>query len=66
MERFWGSLKSERIYHQSYLTREEAKADIIDYIEMFYNGKRLHSTLNYVSPMQFEKNFFLKNMSIFT
>lgn len=57
MERFWGSLKSERTDHQRYLTREEAKADIIDYIEMFYNSRRLHSTLNYTTPVQFEKNF---------
>ena len=57
IERFWGSLKSERMNHQIYQTREEAKADIIDYIEMFYNCKRLHSTLNYVTPMQFENNF---------
>jgi len=38
-----------------YFTREQAKADVIDYIEMFYNSQRLHSTLGYRSPMQFEK-----------
>lgn len=56
MERFFGSLKSERTDHVNYLTREEAKADVIDYIEMFYNSQRLHSTLGYVTPLQFEKN----------
>lgn len=66
MERFWGSLKSERTDHQLYSTREEAKADIIDYIEMFYNSRRLHSTLNYTTPVQFEKLFLLKNVSDFT
>src|ERR1700688_3813632 len=63
MERFFGSLKSERTDSENYLTREQAKADVIDYIEMFYNSQRLHSTLNYISPMQFEKlneNLFKK------
>ena len=56
MERFFGSLKSERTDRKEYLTREQAKNDVIDYIEMFYNSVRLHSTLGYVSPMQYEKN----------
>jgi len=54
MERFFGSLKSERTNGKKYMTREQAKADIIDYIEMFYNSHRLHSTLGYVSPMKYE------------
>lgn len=66
MERFWGSLKSERTDEKTYLTREYAKADVIDYIEMFYNCKRLHSSLDYVSPMQFENGFLLNNLSTFT
>jgi putative transposase len=45
MERFFGSLKSERTDQMNYLTRQEAKIDVIDYIEMFYNSRRLHSTL---------------------
>jgi putative transposase len=57
MERFWGSLKSERTDDKIYATRDDAKADVVDYIEMFYNCSRLHSTLGYVSPMQFEENF---------
>jgi putative transposase len=56
MERFFGSLKSERMDDNKYLTRGEAKKDVIDYIEMFYNSQRLHSTLGYVSPMEFEMN----------
>lgn len=56
MERFFGSLKSERTDQINYLTREEAKLDVIDYIEMFYNSQRLHSTLGYVTPLQFEQN----------
>ena len=66
MERFWGSLKSERTQIRIYVTRDAAKADVIDYIEMFYNSIRLHSTLHYVSPMQFEKRFLLNNVSVFT
>lgn len=55
MERFFGSLKSERTDQINYLTREEAKLDVIDYIEMFYNSRRLHSTLGYITPVQFEQ-----------
>jgi putative transposase len=57
MERFFGSLKSERTGNKIYFTREQAKADVIDYIEMFYNSERLHSTLGYLSPMQYEKEY---------
>jgi transposase InsO family protein len=56
MERFFGSLKSERTDHEIYITREEAKKDVVDYIEMFYNSQRLHSSLGYVTPLQFEEN----------
>ena len=55
MERFFGSLKSELTDHKVYFTKEEAKADVINYIELFYNCQRLHSTLGYLSPMQYEK-----------
>ncbi len=55
MERFFGSLKSERTDNKLYLTREQAKADVIDYIEMFYNSRRFHSTLGYMTPMQYEE-----------
>jgi len=53
-ERFFRSLKTERTNHRVYQTREEAKQDVIDYIEMFYNSQRLHSYLGYVSPNEFE------------
>lgn len=58
MERFFGSLKSERTDHIIYHSREEAKADVIDYIEMFYNSQRLHSSLGYVTPLMFEQMRF--------
>lgn len=59
-ERFFASLKTERVFYKNYRTREEAKRDIIDYIEMFYNSRRLHSYLGYVSPREFENRQFLK------
>ena len=59
-ESFFGSLKTERVFFSNYMTREEARRDIVDYIEMFYNSNRRHSYLGYVSPKEFEKLWFLK------
>jgi transposase InsO family protein len=53
-ESFFGSLKQERVQWNSYQTRYEAQQDILNYISMFYNYTRLHSTLGYKSPMQYE------------
>jgi putative transposase len=47
-------LKTERIRRKTYRTRDEARADVFDYIERFYNPKRRHSTIGYLSPMEFE------------
>ena len=55
VESFFGSLKQERVQWCNYQTRYEAQQDILDYISMFYNGYRLHSTLGYISPNDFEK-----------
>jgi len=66
MERFWGSLKSERTDGKRYDTRQAAKSDVINYIELFYNCRRLHSSLGYVSPMQFENGFLLNKLSTLT
>ncbi len=66
MERFFGSLKSEQIDGKKYITREKTKADVIDYIEMFYNSERLHSTLGYVSPLHYGSKFDSSKMSAFT
>jgi putative transposase len=54
MESFFGSLKTERTARKVYRSREEARSDGFDYIERFYNPTRRHSTLGYVSPIQFE------------
>jgi len=54
-ESFFGSLKQERIHWRNYQTRYEAQQDILNYISMFYNSYRLHSTLDYMSPNDYEK-----------
>jgi putative transposase len=54
MESFWATLKTELIHQSHYMTREQARAAIFEYIEVFYNRKRLHSSLGYVSPESFE------------
>ena len=55
MESFFGTLKTELIYHEKFITREDAKLTIFDYIEMFYNCKRRHSSLSSKSPVEFER-----------
>ena len=59
VESFFSTLKVERVYRRWYRTREEAKADLFQYIEGFYNPRRRHSTLGGLSPMQFEKQAVL-------
>lgn len=54
VESFWGTLKTELINHEHYATRESARQAIFEYIEVFYNRKRLHSSLGYLSPEAFE------------
>src|SRR4029077_17785429 len=55
MARFFSSLKIERTGNKTYRTRNEARADVFDYIERFYNAKRRHSTIGYLSPIAFER-----------
>ena len=63
MESFWKTLKTERVYLQKiYETREIARADIVAYIEMFYNSERLHSSLGYHSPNQFEQQHYYQTL----
>lgn len=54
MESWNHSLKVEAIHGERFVTREQAKAQVFDYIEVYYNRQRLHSTLGYVSPVEFE------------
>lgn len=55
MESFFSSLKTERTARKVYRSREQARSDVFDYIERFYNPTRRHSTLGYVSPIEFEQ-----------
>lgn len=57
IESFFSSLKMERTNRKRYRTRDEARSDVFDYIERFYNRRRRHSTLGNVSPEQFEKDY---------
>ena len=57
MESFWGTLKNEWVNQQKYQTRFEARTDIFNYIEGFYNTVRLHSTLGYLSPTEYEAKY---------
>jgi putative transposase len=54
MESFWATLKTELVNQTRYATRSQARAAVFEYIEVFYNRKRLHSSLGYVSPETFE------------
>ena len=55
MESFFSSLKTERIGKKVYRSRDAARADVFDYIERFYNPVRRHSTIGYLSPLEFER-----------
>ena len=55
MESFFSSLKTERTARKIYRTRNEARADVFDCIERFYNAIRRHSTIGYLSPVEFER-----------
>lgn len=55
MESFFASLKKELVHDAFFATRAEARAAIVEYIEVFYNNQRLHSSLGYVSPAEYER-----------
>ena len=55
MESFWGTLKEECVGQYIFQSRKEAKTALFDYIKVFYNRKRRHSALGYLSPVDFEK-----------
>lgn len=55
MESFFSSLKTERRARTTYRTRNQAKADVFDYVERFHNPRRRHPTLGYLSPIEFER-----------
>jgi putative transposase len=61
MESFFGTLKCERVYQRVYCTRDEAQTDLFYYIEGFYNRRRRHSTLEYVSPEAYELLYYQRH-----
>jgi transposase InsO family protein len=56
-ESFFGSLKNERVHHEDYRTRAQARQSVFEYIEIFYNRKRRHASLNYLSPVEYEEKY---------
>lgn len=60
VESFFATLKTEEVQGASYLTRQQAKTSIFGYLEGFYNSKRRHSSLGYLSPNDFERLHFIK------
>ncbi len=56
-ESFFGSLKNELVYHEDYKSKSEARQSIFEYIEVFYNRKRRHAFLNYMTPVDYEKKY---------
>jgi len=61
---FFHLLKRERIRRKTYGTRDDAKQDAFDYIEMFYNPKRRHSFSNDLSPVEYERQYFQRLTSV--
>lgn len=58
MESFFGTLKAELVHHRKYRSRQEAMAEICEYLEVFYNRKRRHASLGNISPAPFERKYF--------
>lgn len=63
VESFFASLKKEKIYRRRYETMEEVKKDIFWYIEMFYNRKRRHSALEYMTPVEYRLKYDEKRIA---
>ncbi|MGF6804946.1 transposase InsO family protein [Paraburkholderia sp. Clong3] len=59
IESFWGSLKNELVYHRKFATRDQARNEITEYIEIFYNRQRTQARLDYLSPAAFTQRFHL-------
>lgn len=58
MESFWGTLKNELVHHRRYRTRLEAIQEIREYIEIFYNRQRRQKRLGYISPAEYEREYY--------
>lgn len=63
MESFWGLLKTELIHHRRFKTRQQAIAEITEYIEIFYNRQRKQKILGYLSPTQFLQQYYANQLA---
>lgn len=63
MESCWGSLKTERVRHRRSATREQAKREITEYIEIFYNRIRKQARLAHLSPAAFSQQYYAMQMA---
>ena len=63
MESFWGMLKNELIYHRRYATREEARREITEYIEIFYNRQRRQARLGFLSPAAYAMQVWIEALA---
>lgn len=63
MESCWGSLKTELVHHRSFSTREQAKREITEYIEIFYNRMRRQARLGHLSPVAFSQRYYAMQMA---
>ena len=64
MESFWGTLKTEHVFHRQYETRQQAMREIAEYIELFYNRQRRQKKLDYLSPAVFERRFYEQRLVV--
>jgi transposase InsO family protein len=56
-ESFFGTLNTELVDHDDYRTKEDAKMSLLEYIEVFYNRRKRHSYLGYISPVEYEARY---------
>lgn len=64
MESFWGTLKNERVHHRHYETREQARRESTEHIELFYNRQRRHSRLGNLSPVAFAQQWARQQLAV--
>lgn len=62
MESCWGSLKTELVHHRRFISREQAKQEITEYIEVFYNRIRKQARLGYLSPAGFNQQYYAQQL----
>lgn len=63
MESCWGSLKTELVHHRRFISREQAKREITEYIEVFYNRIRKQARLGYLSPAAFRQKYHAEQLA---